>query len=85
MSTLARDVRARIPLLAPIPEARLPEELLPLVRALNDLFAASCGRARAQRAFVADAAHELRSPLTALKLQAQLYDRSTDPWSAPGR
>jgi signal transduction histidine kinase len=80
MSTLARDVRARDPaLLAPIPEAWLPEELLPLVRALNDLLRRLAAALEAQRAFVADAAHELRSPLTALKLQAQLYDRSTDP------
>jgi two-component system OmpR family sensor kinase len=61
--------------LAPLPDAGLPEEMLPLVRELNLLF----GRARlafeTQRSFVADAAHELRSPLTALKLQAQALRR----------
>ncbi len=49
----------------------LPDEVRPLVDELNLLF----GRVRqafdAQKSFVADAAHELRSPLTAIKLQAQ--------------
>jgi two-component system, OmpR family, sensor kinase len=64
--------------LSPLPDAGLPEEVLPLVNELNLLF----GRVReafaAQRNFVADAAHELRSPLTALKLQAQALRRTRD-------
>lgn len=64
--------------LSPLPDAGLPEEVLPLVQELNLLF----GRVRlafaAQQHFVADAAHELRSPLTALKLQAQALRRSRD-------
>ena len=64
--------------LSPLPDAGLPQEILPLVQELNLLF----GRARlafeAQRNFVADAAHELRSPLTALKLQAQALRRTQD-------
>ncbi len=64
--------------LSPLPDAGLPEEILPLVQELNLLF----GRARqafeAQRNFVADAAHELRSPLAALKLQAQALRRPQD-------
>ncbi len=61
--------------LSPLPEGGVPQEVLPLVRELNLLF----GRVRlafaAQQQFVADAAHELRSPLTALKLQAQALRR----------
>jgi two-component system, OmpR family, sensor kinase len=64
--------------LSPLDDAGLPQEVLPLVQELNLLF----GRARlafeAQRNFVADAAHELRSPLTALKLQAQALRRTQD-------
>jgi two-component system OmpR family sensor kinase len=56
---------------SPLTGAGLPDEVRPLVDELNLLF----GRVRdafdAQKTFVADAAHELRSPLTALKLQAQ--------------
>ena len=64
--------------LTEVSEAGLPEEIRPLVRELNLLF----GRVRqafdAQKSFVADAAHELRSPLAALKLQAQGLQRAPD-------
>jgi signal transduction histidine kinase len=62
--------------LAPLPAAGLPDELAPLVQALNDLLGRLGLALGRQRAFVADAAHELRSPLTALKLQLQLLERS---------
>jgi two-component system OmpR family sensor kinase/two-component system sensor histidine kinase QseC len=64
--------------LAPLPAAGLPDELAPLVRELNDLLARLGQALDAQRAFVADAAHELRSPLTALKLQLRLLARAGD-------
>jgi two-component system OmpR family sensor kinase len=49
----------------------LPIEIRPLVDALNDLLRRLGTASQAQQAFIADAAHELRSPLTALKLQFQ--------------
>jgi len=64
----ADDLRA-------LPEDGLPDEVLPLVQELNLLFGRVQGAFDAQRHFVADAAHELRSPLTALKLQAQALQR----------
>ena len=57
--------------LSPLPEAGVPQELLPLVRELNLLFGRVDAAFASQRHFVSDAAHELRSPLTALNLQAQ--------------
>ncbi|MEO7549234.1 MAG: ATP-binding protein [Ramlibacter sp.] len=57
--------------LSPLPEAGLPDEIRPLVAELNQLFGRVAAAFEAQQHFVADAAHELRSPLTALKLQAQ--------------
>ena len=58
--------------LEPIAFARpMPDELRPLVDALNDLLMRLGEASQAQRVFVADAAHELRTPLTALKLQIQ--------------
>ena len=65
--------------LSPVSEAGLPDEVRPLVQELNLLF----GRVRtafdAQQHFVADAAHELRTPLAALKLQVQSLERSDSP------
>jgi two-component system OmpR family sensor kinase len=65
--------------LSPVSEAGLPDEVQPLVHELNLLF----GRVRtafdAQQNFVADAAHELRTPLAALKLQALSLERADSP------
>jgi two-component system OmpR family sensor kinase len=65
--------------LSPVSENGLPDEVRPLVQELNLLF----GRVRtafdAQQNFVADAAHELRTPLAALKLQAQGLERAESP------
>lgn len=56
---------------SPLAGAGLPDEVRPLVDELNLLFGRVRSAFDAQKTFVADAAHELRSPLTALKLQAQ--------------
>jgi two-component system OmpR family sensor kinase/two-component system sensor histidine kinase QseC len=64
--------------LAALPVVGLPDEVAPLVEALNALLSRLGASLDAQRAFVADAAHELRSPLTALKLQLQLLRRAAD-------
>ncbi|MGH8227412.1 MAG: ATP-binding protein [Steroidobacteraceae bacterium] len=63
---------------APITAPELPSEAAPLVEELNRLLARLSAAFDAQRTFVADAAHELRSPLTALSLQLQLLDRAPD-------
>jgi len=67
--------------LEPVAAADLPAEVSPLVQSINALLARLRSAFDAQRAFVSDAAHELRSPLTALKLQLQLLQRSADPAS----
>jgi len=69
-----RDARS----LSPIETPRLPQEVAPLIAELNRLLARLAEAFDAQRAFVADAAHELRSPLTALRLQLQLLARAPD-------
>ena len=69
-----RDART----LAPLTARTLPQEIEPLVSELNRLLARLQTAFAGQRAFIADAAHELRSPLTALNLQLQLLDRAPD-------
>ncbi|CAM3225244.1 MULTISPECIES: ATP-binding protein [Pseudomonas] len=56
--------------LHPIEEQHLPSEVRPFVVAINRLLARVEQSMDSQRRFVADAAHELRSPMTALALQA---------------
>ena len=62
--------------LEPLPEAGLPAEVQPLVHALNGLLGRLDRALGAQRAFIADAAHELRTPLAAVHLQAQIAERA---------
>jgi two-component system OmpR family sensor kinase len=64
--------------LAAVGEAALPQEIQPLVHELNGLFGRLQSAFAAQKRFVADAAHELRSPLAALKLQVQGLARAPD-------
>jgi two-component system OmpR family sensor kinase len=77
---LASAVGSRTPsALEPLRESDAPEEAVPLVRSLNDLLLRLRAALGAQRAFVADAAHGLRTPLAALNLQLQLVERASDP------
>jgi two-component system OmpR family sensor kinase len=62
--------------LSPVSEAGLPDEVRPLVQELNLLFGRVRTAFEAQQHFVADAAHELRTPLAALKLQALSLERA---------
>ncbi|NMM10117.1 MAG: two-component sensor histidine kinase [Polaromonas sp.] len=63
---------------SPLSDEGLPDEVRPLVDELNLLFGRVRSAFDAQTSFVADAAHELRSPLTALKLQAQALRRTEE-------
>lgn len=58
--------------LSPIAPERVPSELYPLIIAINDLFERVQSARQAQQAFLADAAHQLRTPLTALRTEAEL-------------
>jgi len=74
---IATEVRARdANTLAPLAVRDMPDEIAPLSAALNQLLARLAHAIDTQRAFVADAAHALRTPLTALQLQAQLVERA---------
>ncbi|NDP65000.1 ATP-binding protein [Polaromonas sp.] len=69
--------------LHPVQEANLPVEVRPFIVAMNRLLARVGQSMDVQRRFVADAAHELRSPLTAMSLQAERLAGSE--MSAPAR
>jgi two-component system sensor histidine kinase TctE len=65
--------------LRPVEEEQAPEEVRPLVRELNNLLARLAGSIDAQQRFVADAAHQLRTPLAALQAQVEAARRGPVP------
>jgi len=70
---LSDDIRERsVDDLQPLSAAHLPSELVPLVTHTNDLLARLDAAMAAQRRFVGHAAHQLRTPLSGLKLESEL-------------
>lgn len=61
--------------LSPIRDTNTPYEVRPLVHAMNDLLARLSAALAAQQRFIADAAHQLRTPVAALKTQTELAVR----------
>jgi signal transduction histidine kinase len=64
--------------LAPIAAGDVPREIHPLIGAINELMGRLSDTMDAQRRFIADAAHELRTPMTALRLQMQVLAEATE-------
>lgn len=61
--------------LSPIRDNNTPYEVRPLVQAMNDLLSRLSAALAAQQRFIADAAHQLRTPVAALKTQTELAVR----------
>jgi two-component system OmpR family sensor kinase len=76
IARLASAIGARTPAAMDPVSEQVPVEVQPLVRALNELLSRLQAALQAQRQLVADAAHELRTPLAALLLQTQLVERA---------
>jgi two-component system OmpR family sensor kinase len=79
LNRIGRDLANRnADSLSPVSDQGVPREVSVLVAELNSLLARMANALQSQQRFVADAAHELRSPLTALKLQVQTLTRAKD-------
>lgn len=79
LERLAAEVRERgAGRLEPLPEAAAPLEVAPLVRETNQLFGRLERSIQAERRFTGDAAHELRTPLAALRAHAEVALTSQD-------
>ena len=80
LSDLEQKIRARKPDdLSPIEESAIPQEVAPLVSSINDLLARLTASLTTQKRFLADAAHQLKTPLAGLRMQAELAQRESNP------
>lgn len=79
LDKVALAIKARSPdSLAPLAVERAPDELQPLLAAMDGLLGQLDAARRTERDFVANAAHELQTPLAGLKTQAEVARRATD-------
>lgn len=77
INALQKRLRARRPDdLSEIDVQSTPSEITPLVSAMNDLLLRLSQNIQAQRRFVADAAHQLKTPLAGLRMQAEIALKS---------
>ncbi len=80
LNELEQKIRARKPDdLSPIEESFIPQEVAPLVSSINDLLTRLKTSLSTQKRFLADAAHQLKTPLAGLRMQAELAQRESNP------
>ena len=80
LSTLRREIESRSHRdLSALSEEQAPQEVRPLINAMNDLLARLGTAISAQQRFIADAAHQLRTPIAGLKTQTELALRQSQP------
>ena len=80
LAELQQRIRARRPDdLSPIDATQVPEEISPLVGSLNDMLARLSQTIDMQKRFIADAAHQMKTPLAGMRMQSELALRQLDP------
>jgi len=80
LSTLRREIESRSHRdLSALSEDEAPQEVRPLIHAMNELLARLGIAISAQQRFIADAAHQLRTPIAGLKTQTELALRESHP------
>ena len=80
LNRLEQRIRQRRPNdLSPLDDSYVPQEVAPLVQSINDLLERLTASLTTQRRFLADAAHQLKTPLAGLRMQADLAQRERDP------
>lgn len=80
LAELQQRIRARRPDdLSPIESGQVPEEISPLVRSLNDMLERLSQSIEMQKRFIADAAHQMKTPLAGMRMQSELALRENDP------
>ncbi|MDP4609432.1 MAG: sensor histidine kinase N-terminal domain-containing protein [Burkholderiaceae bacterium] len=80
LNHLEQRIRERKPSdLSPLDVSLVPQEVVPLVQSINDLLERLTASLTTQRRFLADAAHQLKTPLAGLRMQADLAQRETNP------
>ena len=79
LAQLEKRIRARKPDdMSPLDDHAVPEEVAPLVSSINDLLSRLKASLTTQKRFLADAAHQLKTPLAGLRMQADLAQRETN-------
>ena len=79
LAQLQERIRARPPDdLSPIDSSQVPEEITPLVGSLNDMLSRLSLSIEMQKRFIADAAHQMKTPLAGMRMQSELALRQTD-------
>lgn len=80
LAQLQERIRARRPDdLSPIDSRQVPEEISPLVGSLNDMLGRLSQTIDMQKRFIADAAHQMKTPLAGMRMQSELALRQVDP------
>jgi two-component system sensor histidine kinase TctE len=83
LGALRREIESRSHRdLSALPEQQAPQEVRPLIHAMNELLERLSLTLASQQRFIADAAHQLRTPIAGLKTQTELALRQTPPGEA---